>query len=42
LGAEIQRLSTFRGGLADVAVVEASKGGVLELPDFYFTGDDYT
>lgn len=26
---------------ADVAVMEAFEGGVLGLPDFYFTGDDY-
>jgi hypothetical protein len=25
-----------------VAVVEAFEGGVLDLPDFHFTGDDYT
>jgi len=25
-----------------VAVVEAFEGGVLDLPDFYFTADDYT
>jgi hypothetical protein len=25
-----------------VAVVESFEGGVLDLPDFYFTGDDYT
>jgi len=27
--------------LADVAVWEAFESGVLDLPDFYFTGDDY-
>jgi len=27
--------------IADVAVVEAFESGVLDLPDFYFTGDDY-
>jgi CRISPR-associated protein Cas1 len=27
--------------LADVAVMEAFESGVLDLPDFYFTGDDY-
>jgi CRISPR-associated protein Cas1 len=27
--------------IADVAVMEAFEGGVLDLPDFYFTGDDY-
>jgi CRISPR-associated protein Cas1 len=27
--------------LADTAVVEAFESGVLDLPDFYFTGDDY-
>ena len=27
--------------VADVAVVEAFESGVLDLPDFYFTGDDY-
>ena len=27
--------------IADVAVMEAFKSGVLDLPDFYFTGDDY-
>jgi CRISPR-associated protein Cas1 len=27
--------------IADVAVMEAFESGVLELPDFYFTGDDY-
>jgi CRISPR-associated protein Cas1 len=27
--------------IADVAVVEAFEAGVLDLPDFYFTGDDY-
>ena len=27
--------------IADVAVVEAFEGGVLDLPDFYFTGNDY-
>ena len=26
---------------ADVAVMEAFESGVLDLPDFYFTGDDY-
>ena len=25
-----------------MAIVEALEGGVLDLPDFYFTGDDYT
>jgi CRISPR-associated protein Cas1 len=27
--------------ISDVAVVEAFESGVLDLPDFYFTGDDY-
>jgi len=27
--------------IADVAVMEAFEAGVLDLPDFYFTGDDY-
>jgi CRISPR-associated protein Cas1 len=27
--------------ISDVAVVEAFESGVLNLPDFYFTGDDY-
>jgi CRISPR-associated protein Cas1 len=27
--------------IADVAVMEAFESGVLDLPDFYFTGDDY-
>jgi len=27
--------------IADVAVMEAFELGVLDLPDFYFTGDDY-
>jgi CRISPR-associated protein Cas1 len=27
--------------IADVAVIEAFELGVLDLPDFYFTGDDY-
>jgi CRISPR-associated protein Cas1 len=27
--------------LADVAVMNAFESGVLDLPDFYFTGDDY-
>jgi CRISPR-associated protein Cas1 len=27
--------------IADVAVVEAFESGALDLPDFYFTGDDY-
>jgi len=27
--------------IADVAVLEAFESGVLDLPDFYFTGDDY-
>ena len=27
--------------IADVAVMEAFEGAVLDLPDFYFTGDDY-
>jgi hypothetical protein len=27
--------------IADVAVMEAFEPGVLDLPDFYFTGDDY-
>jgi CRISPR-associated protein Cas1 len=27
--------------IADVAVMEACESGVLDLPDFYFTGDDY-
>ena len=25
-----------------MAIVEALEGGVLDLPDFYFTADDYT
>jgi CRISPR-associated protein Cas1 len=28
--------------LVDVAVMDAFGSGVLDLPDFYFTGDDYT
>lgn len=28
--------------IADVAVMEAFESGVLDLPDFYFTGHDYT
>jgi CRISPR-associated protein Cas1 len=28
--------------LADVAVMEAFESGALDLPDFYFTGDDYS
>lgn len=28
--------------IADVAVMEAFESQVLDLPDFYFTGDDYT
>jgi CRISPR-associated protein Cas1 len=27
--------------IADVTVAEAFESGVLDLPDFYFTGDDY-
>jgi CRISPR-associated protein Cas1 len=27
--------------IADVTVVEAFESGALDLPDFYFTGDDY-
>jgi CRISPR-associated protein Cas1 len=27
--------------IADVAVMEAFEGGVLDVPSFYFTGDDY-
>jgi len=27
--------------IADVTVMEAFEAGVLDLPDFYFTGDDY-
>jgi CRISPR-associated protein Cas1 len=27
--------------IADVAVMEAFESGVLDMPDFYFTGDDY-
>lgn len=27
--------------LADFAVIKAFESGVLDLPDFYFTGDDY-
>jgi len=27
--------------LADVAVMESFESGMLDLPDFYFTGDDY-
>jgi CRISPR-associated protein Cas1 len=27
--------------IADVGVMEAFESGVLDLPDFYFTGDDY-
>jgi CRISPR-associated protein Cas1 len=27
--------------IVDVAVMEAFEDGVLDLPDFYFTGDDY-
>jgi CRISPR-associated protein Cas1 len=27
--------------IADVVVMEAFESGVLDLPDFYFTGDDY-
>jgi len=27
--------------IADVAVMEAFESGVLDLPDFHFTGDDY-
>ena len=27
--------------IADVAVMKAFESGVLDLPDFYFTGDDY-
>jgi len=28
--------------IADVAVLGAFESGLLDLPDFYFTGDDYT
>jgi len=31
---------TFRW-IADVTVMDAFESGVLHLPDFYFTGDDY-
>ena len=27
--------------IADVTVVESFKSGTLDLPDFYFSGDDY-
>jgi CRISPR-associated protein Cas1 len=27
--------------ITDVAVMDAFESGVLDLPDFYFTGDDY-
>jgi hypothetical protein len=27
--------------IADVVVIESFESGVLDLPDFYFTGDDY-
>jgi CRISPR-associated protein Cas1 len=27
--------------IADIAVIEAFESGVLDLPDFYFTGEDY-
>jgi CRISPR-associated protein Cas1 len=27
--------------IADMAVIEAFESGLLDLPDFYFTGDDY-
>ena len=27
--------------IADVAVVDAFESGIVDLPDFYFTGDDY-
>lgn len=27
--------------IADIAVMESFESGVLDLPDFYFTGDDY-
>ena len=27
--------------IADVAVMDAFESGILDLPDFYFTGDDY-
>jgi len=27
--------------IADVTVMEAFESGVLDLPDFHFTGDDY-
>ncbi len=27
--------------LADISVIQAFESGVLDLPDFYFTGDDY-
>ena len=27
--------------IANVAVMDVFEGGVLDLPDFYFTGDDY-
>jgi hypothetical protein len=29
------------GWMGDVTVMEAFESGVLDLPDFYFTGDDY-
>jgi hypothetical protein len=29
------------GWIADVAVTDAFESEVLDLPDFYFTGDDY-
>ncbi len=28
--------------IVDVAVMDAFESGVLDLPDFYFTGDDYS
>jgi hypothetical protein len=27
--------------MGDVTVMDAFEGGMLDLPDFYFTGDDY-
>ena len=27
--------------LADISIIEAFESGVLDMPDFYFTGDDY-
>jgi CRISPR-associated protein Cas1 len=28
--------------IADIAVMESFEAGILDLPDFYFTGDDYS